>query len=226
MTKAYGYMRVSGKGQVSGDGPVRQERAIREYATVQGVELLDLFFDGGVSGEVQLNCRPAWTEMIRLMQANDIKHIIVERVDRLARLVMIQEACFGFLHKSGYTLLSADPGELDLMCKDGARVLIRQVLGIVAEYEKSMLVAKLQGARKRMREATGRCEGPKPFGDRIGEPETLARIHTLRAEGYAYERIAAILDAEGSQTRRPGAKWHASTVRGILQRATAQETPV
>ncbi len=31
--KAYGYLRVSGKAQVEGDGFVRQEQAIRQYAT-------------------------------------------------------------------------------------------------------------------------------------------------------------------------------------------------
>ena len=40
--------------------------------------------------------------------------------------------------------------------------LIRQVLGAVAEFEKTALVGKLRAARARERRETGRCEGPRP----------------------------------------------------------------
>ena len=40
MVKAFGYIRVSGKGQVKGDGLIRQEKAIREYAESKGIEIL------------------------------------------------------------------------------------------------------------------------------------------------------------------------------------------
>jgi len=53
---------------------------------------------------------------------------------------------------------------------DPTRVLIRQVLGAVAQFEKSVIVAKLRAARVRKRRETGRCEGRKPFGTRPGEP--------------------------------------------------------
>ena len=38
--KAVSYVRVSGKGQVEGDGPERQRQAIRKYAASAGIELL------------------------------------------------------------------------------------------------------------------------------------------------------------------------------------------
>ena len=48
MKKAYGYLRVSGQGQVEGDGLVRQEKAIREYATANGYTIHKIFRDEGV----------------------------------------------------------------------------------------------------------------------------------------------------------------------------------
>ena len=55
MEKAFGYVRVSGKGQVKGDGLVRQEKAIMEYAKSKGIEVVgplpaDTLFFQAVSG--------------------------------------------------------------------------------------------------------------------------------------------------------------------------------
>jgi DNA invertase Pin-like site-specific DNA recombinase len=48
--KAYGYLRVSGKGQVDGDGFIRQEQAINDYAAAHGIEVASIFREEGVSG--------------------------------------------------------------------------------------------------------------------------------------------------------------------------------
>ena len=61
-TKAYGYIRVSGQGQVEGDGLIRQETAIRDYAKAHDFEVVDVFRDEGVSGTIE--DRPA---LARLM---------------------------------------------------------------------------------------------------------------------------------------------------------------
>ena len=37
------------------------------------------------------------------------------------------------------------------------RKLVRQIMGAIAEYEKSLIVLKLRGARMRMRAKAGRC---------------------------------------------------------------------
>jgi DNA invertase Pin-like site-specific DNA recombinase len=47
-------------------------------------------------------------------------------------------------------------------------VLIRQVLGAVAQFEKAVIVSKLKAARMRKKRAEGRCEGRKPFGAKPG----------------------------------------------------------
>lgn len=41
MMKAFGYLRVSGKGQVPGDGFPRQKVAIKAYADAQGIKITD-----------------------------------------------------------------------------------------------------------------------------------------------------------------------------------------
>src|SRR5215831_2477548 len=50
MVKAFSYLRVSGKGQVQGDGLPRQRAAIRVYAKTAGYTIVREFADEGVSG--------------------------------------------------------------------------------------------------------------------------------------------------------------------------------
>jgi hypothetical protein len=58
--------------------------------------------------------------------------------------------------------------------------LIRQILGAVSEFDKAMTVAKLKGARDRVRRAQGKCEGRKAYAERKGGHELVALARQLR----------------------------------------------
>ncbi len=141
--------------------------------------------------------------------------IVVEKLDRLARDLMIQETAIADLRKNSFTLLSV--AEPDLMARDPTRVLMRQLMGAVAQYDKSQIVAKLRGSRLRKRAQTGRCEGRKPYGFYEGEDAILTRMKALRGEGSSFETIAKTLDEENVLSRT-GGKWRATTVHKILTR--------
>jgi len=47
-------------------------------------------------------------------------------------------------------------------------VLVHQVLGAIAQFEKASLVAKLKAARDRKRARDGKCEGPVALGAEPG----------------------------------------------------------
>lgn len=217
MTKAFAYLRVSGKAQVKGDGLPRQLAAIRAYAAAHGVQIARIYRDEGVSGTKDLEDRPAFVEMMTALHSNGVKLVLVEKLDRLARDLMIQETIIGDLRKNGFDLISVS--EPDLLKDDPSRKLMRQIFGAIAEYEKTMIVLKLRGARARSRAKNGRCEGVKPFGYFEGEPEVLARLKALRREGLGFDRIAAALNQENVPTRT-GKPWHGVVVNRILSRAT------
>jgi ribonuclease I len=80
-----------------------------------------------------------------------------------------------------------------------------------------MIVAKLRGARERVKAKHGRCEGRKPFGYFEGETETLKRIQELRSDALGFDRIAEQLNAEGFKGRL-GGRWHGLVVNRILRR--------
>jgi DNA invertase Pin-like site-specific DNA recombinase len=113
--------------------------------------------------------------------------------------LFIQEYILRDLKQRGVVLASATELDLD---SDPTRVLFRQVMGAIAEYDRHMVVLKLRAARKRMKAATGRCEGRKPYGARPGEQETLERMRAMRADGQTYQSIAA--------NAQPGAGSYAS----------------
>jgi DNA invertase Pin-like site-specific DNA recombinase len=140
---------------------------------------------------------------------------VVERLDRLARDLMIQENIIASLQKGGFELQSAH--EPDLCSDDPTRVAFRQMAGVFAQWEKAMIVRKLKAARQRKKLATGRCEGRKPYGHRPGEREVLDRIQSRRESGAGWTEIAAELNSEGMKTRS-GGSWFASTVCNLFSR--------
>ncbi|MEA4848389.1 MAG: recombinase family protein [Clostridiaceae bacterium] len=213
--KCFGYVRVSGKGQTNGDGPERQEQAIRSYADAHGIEVAGIFTDGGVSGT--LEDRPALADMMVSMEQNGhgVKTVIVERLDRLARDLMVQEGIIRDFKRQGFELVSAVEGD-DLLSDDPTRKLVRQVLGAIAEYEKQMLVLKLRSARRRIKGRTGKCEGRKNYAET--DPGLLERIAGLRAEGRTWAEVAAELIRQGIQTRT-GRPWTASNVQVLVSKA-------
>jgi DNA invertase Pin-like site-specific DNA recombinase len=213
MVKAFSYLRVSGKGQVQGDGLPRQKAAIRAYAKTAGYTIVREFAEEGVSGAIETTDRPAFAEMLKTLHANGVRTVLVERLDRLARDLMVQEAALSYFRQHGFTIVSVM--EPDLMANDPSRIAFRQMMGVFAQYDKSMVVLKLAGARARARAHKGRCEGRKPFGYYPGEAAAMERIHALRKEGLGFDRIAAQLNADGIPTRT-GRPWHGFVVNRIL----------
>jgi len=213
MRKAHAYLRVSGKGQVEGDGFTRQLKAIREYAAAHDTKIVNVYREEGVSGTKESADRPAWSELITALHSNGVRIVIVEKLDRLARDLMVQETIIADLRKHGFELVSV--AEPDLMANDPTRILVRQMMGAVAQYEKSQIVLKLRGARMRKRAKEGRCEGRKPYGYFDGEQTVVARMRDLRKSGLGFDRIATQLNVEGIRPR-VGTRWHGLVVNRIL----------
>jgi DNA invertase Pin-like site-specific DNA recombinase len=172
-----------------------------------------------VSGTTEWENRPAFAEMMAAMLSDGTRTMLVERLDRVARDLMVQESIIADFKRKGLDVISVN--EPDLCSDDPSRVLMRQMMGAFFQYEKSSLVAKLRGARVRMRASTGSCEGRKPYGSRDGEAKVISRILALRKAGAAMDIIAETLNVEGVAARS-GGQWFGSTVRNILRREAAR----
>jgi DNA invertase Pin-like site-specific DNA recombinase len=215
MTKAFAYLRVSGKGQLRGDGFAHQQLAIETYARGNGITIVKTFREKAVPGATELDNRPALLELLEALAADGVKLVLIERLDRLARDLLVQETIIGDLLKRGFQLISVT--EPDLLENDPSRKLMRQVFGAIAEYDKAMTVSKLRGARERIRARGARCEGQRPWGHYDGEKAILERMRELRSQGLTYRSIAEQMNVEGLPTRSRG-RWHAMAVHRILKR--------
>jgi site-specific DNA recombinase len=214
MEKAFAYLRVSGKGQIEGDGFTRQLNSIKAYASKNEIQIARVFREEGVSGTVESMNRPAFSEMMTALHGNGVRTVLIERLDRLSRDVVTQEITIRDMRRYGFAIVSV--AEPDLMENDPSRKAFRQMMGVFAEFEKDTIVAKLRGTRIRKRAKEGRCEGRKPYGFYDGENVVIGRMKALRAEGLGFDRIAAQMNAEGLQTRTRG-RWHGVMVNRILK---------
>ena len=178
--QAVGYLRVSGKGQVDGDGPERQRQAIARYAKSASLTLIEEFSDLGVSGTTELADRPGLAALLDRLESNGVRAVVVERADRLARDLMVQEVIVGQFVKIGARILTSDGVDLTSGDQDPTRRLIRQVLGAVSEFEKNVIVLKLRAARERKRARGERVEGVKPYGHFPAEHAIIERMRRLR----------------------------------------------
>lgn len=220
------YLRVSGQGQVGGDGFPRQRKAVQEYAKANDLEILEEFRDEGVSGTKMLTERPGLSALLNRILGNGVRTILVEKMERLARDLIEGELILRELRRHDVQVIEVEGGtDLTISGDDNPTAkLIRQVLGAVAEFEKSALVIKLRVARQRKKARGERCEGALPFGERDGEQDTLKRILELRRKPkgkprLSYRAIAKILNDEGRATRR-GGRWVGESVRVIVQRVS------
>ena len=164
------------------DSDKRQRDAIEAFARANGFAIVDEYYDKAVSGVDPVGARPAFADMLERLLSNGAKTIIVgESPDRFARDLMVQLAGHDMLKERGITLIAAS-SPTHFIEDTPTAVLVRQVLGAIAQFDKTTLVAKLAAARRRKRKATGqKVEGRKSHIEERPEVVALDRSFPLRA---------------------------------------------
>jgi DNA invertase Pin-like site-specific DNA recombinase len=218
--EALAYMRTSSATNVGEgkDSEARQRKAIEGFAKSAGYIILDWFYDAAVSGADPIETRPGFTAALTRIAGNGVRTIIVETANRFARDLMVQEVGFAVLRDLGVTLIAADSPSSFL--DDGpTSKLIRQILGAVSEFDKAMTVAKLKGARDRVRRQLGKCEGRKSYSEREGGQELIAAVRQIRSNSQgrppSLRKIASALAERGFVTPS-GRQYSASAVASML----------
>ncbi len=217
--KAVAYLRTSSAANVGADkdSDKRQRAAIAAFAKSAGYEIVGEYYDAAVSGADPIDQRPGFAEMLRRVVSNGAKTIIVESPDRFARDLIVQLTGHDLLKAQGIVLVPTTAP--DFFTDDTpTAVLIRQVLGAVAQFDKATTVAKLAAARKRKKAATGRCEGRKPLAETMPDVVVLARqLRRKRPKGgqRSLREISAELAAAGHVNER-GRAYNPKSVASML----------
>ncbi|MGI8852338.1 MAG: recombinase family protein, partial [Methyloceanibacter sp.] len=220
MQSAVAYLRTSSAANVGPekDSDKRQRAAIEAFAKHAGFTLVDEYYDAAVSGADPVDQRPGFVEMLQRLATNGANTIIVESPDRFARDLTVQLVGHDMLKGLGIGIIPASAP--DYFTEDTpTAVLVRQMLGAIAQFEKASAVAKLAAARKRKRESEGRCEGRKPLS--TTRPEVVALARKLRrrrpkAGQLSLRGVSNELAARGFLNER-GKPYAAKSVASMLR---------
>lgn len=238
--RVVGYLRVSTDRQAEeGLGLAVQEQSIRSWARAEGHSITSMYRDEGLSGSNGIETRVGLGGALNALRDAKAEGLVVYRLDRLARDLVLQEQLLAEVRRMGGRVFStslAETGYLDDDPDDPSRKLIRQVLGAVSEYERSMITLRLRSGRSRKAQEGGYAGGRPPLGFRAEgrelvrdeqEQAAIERIMDLHAAGASLRSIAQTLSTEGFATRR-GGQWHSMTVGRVLERckgSRATSTP-
>jgi DNA invertase Pin-like site-specific DNA recombinase len=216
---AVAYLRTSSAANVgvNKDSDKRQRAAIEAFAKRAGFTIVGEYYDKAVSGADRIDQRRGFAEMLQRLASNGAKTIIVESPDRFARDLAVQLAGHDMLKELGIAIIPASAP--DFFTEDTpTAVLVRQVLGAIAQFEKASAVAKLAAARKRKRQREGRCEGRKPLSET--RPEVVALARKLRRRkpkgGQLSLRGVATELAERGFLNEKGRPYAAKSVASML----------
>lgn len=210
MTKcAVAYYRTSSATNVGGDSEHRQRAACLDYATAAGYAISAEYYDAAVKGADRLDTRPGFADALAWCRANDCRTIIVENASRFARDIIVQETGYRLLKTEGIALIASD--DPDAFTSDTPTAnMVRQILGVVAEFEKANLVSKLKSARDRRSAELGkRIEGRKC------DQAQIAAAGRLQTGGGSLRQIAAAMASEGFLTSA-GTALSAAHVKRLL----------
>lgn len=206
INKAVAYLRTSSAANVGQDkdSAVRQRMAIAAFAKAAGYAVVEEFNDEAVSGADAIEDRPGFAALLDRIEGNGVKTVIVEDASRFARQVLVQELGVMALQKRGVRVLTANGDDLT-ETDDPTKVAMRQVVAAFAQLEKARLVGKLAAARKRKREANGKCEGRKSHAEIRPEVVELAKqLRRKKPKGgqLSFAQIGQELATRGYMTSK------------------------
>ncbi len=148
------YLRVSTDGQ-SVDN---QRRELMAAATHHGWNVVAEFSDAGVSGAKGRDQRPAFDKMLKAATRGEIDMIAAWSVDRLGRSLQGLIEFLGEIKGAGVNLFLHQQA-LDTSTPAGKAMF--QMLGVFAEFERSIIVARVHAGLKRARKEGKQLGRPK-----------------------------------------------------------------
>jgi DNA invertase Pin-like site-specific DNA recombinase len=192
MKRAVMYLRVSTIDQTTAN----QERELRQVAERAGWEVVKVFKDHGVSGAKGRDKRPAFDALHKAAARREFDVVMAWSVDRLGRSLQDLIAFLSEIRAAGVDLFLHQQG-LDTTTPAGKALF--QMMGVFAEFERSMIQERVRAGLAR-----ARSEGKQLGRPRIAaelEKRILAALKTPgRTEGI--RKIAARFGVDPSTVQR------------------------
>src|ERR1035437_1764572 len=216
-----GYVRVSTSRQVDEGGSLEEQRdALAFYAAANGLDLVAVYEDAGISGTKDEDRRPGLAAAIDAIRAGKARVLLVRDLSRLAR----------GLDLTGYLRVAVQKaGGVVRVMRESEDRIYRLFDAVKNEMYRTAVSDRMKSWATSRRDK-GLPLGQAPFGFRIGphgsldvnpkEWPTLRRIRDARSRGKTIRAIAASLNADGVRTRT-GKAWAPATVFNATKRGPA-----
>ena len=151
-----------------------QRMALRDYCQRMNYQISDEYIDSGWSGKNQN--RPQFERLLSDMRANKISCVLVYKLDRIGRSLQHLISLFAEFKNRGIEFISLTQN-IDTHTPEGK--MFWQLLGVFAEYERELIVARTKSGLERA----------KREGKRLGRP-TGRKDSRPRAKSGYYLRYA------------------------------------
>ncbi|MCH8344708.1 MAG: recombinase family protein [Planctomycetes bacterium] len=223
-----GYARVSTRDQAeSGASLASQRQKIEAYATMHGLDLVEIIEDAGHSAKTL--DRPGMTRMLKLVGRKAVDVVVVAKLDRITRSVRDLGELVELFKRSGVEFASVGD-HIDTSTAAGRLVL--NVMGSVSQWEREAIGERTSEALAVMRANGQRISRHPPYGYRDNgsgwvpneaEQRGVALMVELRGSGLSLRAIAAELERQGIWSRG-GRRLSPQLVANVLARqANGQE---
>ncbi|MFB8065602.1 recombinase family protein [Streptomyces rubiginosohelvolus] len=148
----------------SGSPPLAR-RAPPPRTREHGHKLTKLFVEKAQSGTIAGDERPELAGALLWVEEKKVHGIVAPNLDRLARELLVQEAALAQCWKHGGRAFMTDQGEiLPDDPEDPMRAAMRQMMGVFAQLDRGITVAKLRRGRRIKGEKGQYAYGAPPYG--------------------------------------------------------------
>jgi DNA invertase Pin-like site-specific DNA recombinase len=173
------YARVSTDGQTTDN----QIRELRQVAERNGWEIIEEYIDQGISGAKGREQRPAFDALWKGATRREFDVVMVWAVDRLGRSLSHLVNFLSEIHAKKADLFIYQQG-VDTTTPAGKALF--GMMGVFAEFERSMIQERVKAGIKRVR-AKGQRWGRRTIEET--DPTVCARILEFRQQGIGMGAI-------------------------------------
>jgi DNA invertase Pin-like site-specific DNA recombinase len=185
------YLRVSTTG--NGQTTENQQRELEAVAQRSGWRIVRVFEDNGISGAKGRDKRPGLDALLKAATRREFDLVMAWSVDRLGRSLQHLVQLLNDVHALGVDLYLHQQ-HLDTTTPSGRAMF--GMLGVFAEFERSIIVTRVNAGLARAR-AQGKVLG-RPKVERSVE----RRIREMRARGMGMAKVARALGVGTSVVQR------------------------
>jgi site-specific DNA recombinase len=217
--KLVGYVRISTESQIDNTSIDDQIEKLQAYCKAFSHDLVEIFVEvqSGKTASARLEFMKAM-EMVKVSGDG----IIATKLDRIARstrdvLSMVEDVLIP--NKKSLVLL-----DLNVDTSTPTGIMVLTMLAAMAQLERSIIIERTQGGRKRKQENGGYAYGSPKFGQQSinaelvedeGETATIETIRKHRKSGKSYQKIADYLNENNIKSKQ-NKRWYPQTVKVVI----------